>query len=116
LQPIFTLSAAAGVGVGPNVLLGVPLGDPANLGISGITITVGVLIGAFTLVVAYFTNDNSFSDFDDRYKQIAAITAVLFVATAFVPQVQEFIAQSDALGLIVLAVESAGYAAVGYLG
>jgi len=116
MQPIFTLAAAAGVGVGPNVLLGVNLSDPAGIGIAGVTVTIGVLIGAATFALAYLTNDNSFGDFDDPYKQIGVLTIGLFLATAFVPQVQQFIAQSDALGLIVLIVESAGYAAVGYLG
>lgn len=116
LQPIFTLSAASGLGVGPNVLLGVNLADPANLGIAGLTVTIGVLIGAIALGAVYLTNDNSFSDFDDPYKKITAITVGLFLATAFLPQVQDFITQSDALGLIVLAIESAGFAAAGYLG
>jgi hypothetical protein len=113
LAPIFTIAAAATVGIADVTLFGTGISDTAfSLGQQAIPFASAISIGA--LLVAWFTNDADLDSLDDQYTWAVIGTFALAIFVPLVPSLNEFIIGSDWVALGAVAVQSAGFMAVSY--
>jgi len=127
---VFALSAAVSTGVADISVLGFDLsGELINL--NGTSIGLALALSAAALITAYATNrmygsprQNLDTDLNSILggtasveTYIAAATVIIVLANGFnVLGVSDTIAGNDVLGLAVLAIESAGYYVVAWMG
>lgn len=81
---------------------------------SGAEITMAMVLGLGCLAVAYGTNQISVDDWNQTETAIVAGVVVLHFAIAFVPAISDLVLQNVWVGVIVVLVNSAGYALVAY--
>lgn len=114
LAPLFTLSAAASVGIANVTMFGYSIQDTAfTLGGQGIAIAA--VLAALALGTAFVTNETDLSRLDDEYYYASIATVGLVVAMPLVPAAQNFATSNDFVALLVVTVETAGFMAISYL-
>lgn len=115
LAAIFALATANSVGLveGPS-LLGYDFG--MNLGtFSGIDVSLSFVVALTILGIVYATNETDLRKLDDEYYVAAIATPALMVLMLVSPPLNDFVTTTPVAGFVVVAIESAGYAAVSYL-
>jgi hypothetical protein len=114
LAPLFTLAAAASVGIADVTLFSASIQDTA-FSLGGTAISIAAVVAPLVLAVAFVTNDPDLSRLDDEYYYAAIATAGLVVAMPLIPAAQDFATGNDFVALIVVTVETAGFMAISYL-
>jgi hypothetical protein len=115
LAPIFSIATAASVNIANVSLFGASLQDTAFM-LGAEAIPVGTVVAALAFVTAYVTNDGAdLGRLDDEYRYAVMATAGMIVAIPVIPSVLDFITSSDFMSLAVVAIQSAGFAAVSWM-
>lgn len=115
LAPLFTMGAAVQNGFADVTIFGTSLSS-ALTSLGGTSISWAFLIGLLALLIAYATNQPDLDDMDQMETGLALGTVGLVLGVTFVPAINSFILSNDFIGLVVLAVEAAGFYALSYLG
>jgi hypothetical protein len=114
LAPVFTLAAAASVGIADVTLFNTSITDTVfSLGSTGIS--YAVILGLAALGIAYITNESDLSKLDQEYYYAAIATPALMLGLEFMPALADFASGSDFIALGFVAVEAAGFIAISYL-
>lgn len=114
LAPVFSIAAAATVGIADVTLFGTGISDTAfSVGAQAIPFATAISLGA--LLIAWFTNDADLDSLDDEYTWAVIGTFALAIFIPMVPSLNEFVVGSDFVALGAVAVQSAGFMAVSYL-
>lgn len=114
LAPLFTLAAAASVGIADVTAFGASIQDTA-FSLGGQAITIAAVVAPLVLAIAFITNDPDLSKLDDEYYYAAAATGVLVIALPLVPAAQDFATSNDFVALLAVTIQTAGFMAISYL-
>lgn len=113
--PVFALAGAVTTGVASITIMDYDL-STAVISTSSQDISAAAIIAVLAVVFAYITNKPDFSRLGQQETALALGTIGLVALVPLVPAVNDFVTGSDVFGLVVLAVEAAGYYVLSWMG
>lgn len=115
VSPFFVLATFVLSGVASVSIFGYDFAEGATE-IAGHEPSIAFVVAVVALGIAWATNRPDIDGMDSEYQYLTVGGAALLVGMEFVPQVSEFVAGSDAVGVVAAAVLGGTYYAIAYLG
>lgn len=122
LAPFYTLGTAATTSVATVSIFGTSLGSQA-LSVGGASFSWAFVVSATALVLAWVTNEMSIEDvtsengsLETSYRYLVIGTVAIHLGLELVPEFSSAVVGSDPISVAILAILSAGYYTISYLG